>query len=182
MFLSGSIVSLKPIEITQHTVPDYLSWINDQDTTKYMGSGRWPLRAKELLEYIDNFSNGMLLGIYINNHTDHIGNITLQQIDWRNGLGEIGIIVGKESSRGRGYGTEALRLIIDHAFNRMNLRKLHAGVVVGNDPSVGLFEKAGFQIEGTLREHFYLNGEYLDVYKMGLIRGSAVDAGHSASA
>lgn len=73
-------------------------------------------------------------------------------------------------SRGKGYATEAIHLIVEHAFNKMNLRKVYAGMVHGNEASKKTFEAVGFHVEGTLRKHFYLNGKYLDCYRMGLLK------------
>ncbi|MCP4652335.1 MAG: GNAT family N-acetyltransferase [Candidatus Omnitrophica bacterium] len=152
---------------------EYESWLNDQENTTYMGSGRFPVTEMALKKYVDDFSknqNGILTGIFHKSCDKHIGNITLQQIDWRNRNGEIGIIVGDKEQWGKGYATKAIRLIAAHAFNRLNLHKLCAGVIAGNEGSRKAFEKAGFQLEGTLRQSFYLNDEYLDCYRMGLLK------------
>ena len=74
------------------------------------------------------------------------------------------------NQRGKGYATEAIRLVADHAFNKLNLHKLNTGMVKCNEPSKRAFEKVGFKVEGILKEHFYLNGQYLDCYRMGLLR------------
>ena len=47
-------------------------------------------------------------------------------------------------------------------------------MVKGNDASEKVFEKVGFKVEGILREHFYLNGKYLDCYRMGLLRSESM--------
>ena len=98
----------------------------------------------------------------------------MHQISWKDRHAEIGILIGDEKSRGKGYATEAIRLVADHAFNKLNLRKLYTGMVKGNEASKRAFEKVGFRIEGTLREHFYLNGKYLDCYRMGLLRSEYI--------
>lgn len=138
-----------------------------------MGVGRFPLSVDSLKEYIDKFNNdkdNLLLGIFLKKSSKHIGNITLHQISWRDRHAEIGILIGDKKSRGKGYATEAIRLVADHAFNKLNLRKLYTGMVKGNEASKRAFEKVGFKVEGVLRKHFYLNGEYLDCYRMGLLK------------
>lgn len=172
VFLDGDDIFLSPIA-ADDDLAEYSDWLNDQETTQFMGSGKFPANRHHLREYIDSFNrsnNGMLLGIYAKKSSKHIGNITLQQIDWINGFGEIGIVIGNKESRGKGYAIESIKLVAEHAFCRMNLRKLYAGVVSGNDASKRAFEKVGFQVEGVLREHFYLNGKYLDAFRMGLIK------------
>jgi len=110
------------------------------------------------------------LGIFLKKPIKHIGNITLHQIDWKNRCAEIGIFVGDKQSRGKGCAVQAINLIADHAFNKLNLHKLYTGMTKVNEASKRAFEKVGFKIEGVLREHFYLNGEYLDAYRMGLLK------------
>ncbi len=172
VFLEGKDIFLSPLS-KEDALGDYAYWLNDQETTLFMGNGRFPVSIDGLKNYIESYNNskeGMLLGIFLKKTSRHIGNITLHQIDWRNRFAEIGILIGDKKSHGKGYATEAIRLVVDHAFNKLNLRKLCTGMVKGNEASKRAFEKVGFKVEGTLREHFYLNGQYLDGYRMGLLR------------
>lgn len=172
IFLQGKKMFLSPL-LKDDNLDDYATWLNDKETTLYMGSGRFPSNNDSLKDYISSFinnKNGILLGIFLNTNAKHIGNITLHQIDWSNRFAEIGIIVGDKEVRGKGCAQEAISLIADHAFNRMNLRKVYAGMVHGNEASKKAFEAVGFKVEGILREHFYLNGKYLDCYRLGLLK------------
>ncbi|PIQ85209.1 MAG: GNAT family N-acetyltransferase [Candidatus Omnitrophica bacterium CG11_big_fil_rev_8_21_14_0_20_45_26] len=151
----------------------YLSWINDQETTRFMGSGRFPNFLSDLKRYISHYrqvKDGMLLGIATKKGRKHIGNITLHQIDNRNQLAEIGVIIGQKTARGKGYAQEAIRLVAEHAFMRLNLNKVCAGIVEGNEASKRAFEKVGFKVEGRLKHHFYLDNQFLDVFRLGLLR------------
>lgn len=172
IFLKTKNIFLGPLS-NDDELQDYASWLNDQEITLYMGSGRFPLHSDGLKDYINGFNNrkdGMLLGIFLKTNSKHIGNITLQQIDWLNRFAEIGIIIGDKKSHGKGYAKEAIKLIVEHAFNKMNLRKVCTGMIRGNTASKRAFESVGFKVEGILREHFYLNDEYLDCYRMGLLK------------
>lgn len=171
IFVLGNKIYLGPLS-KKDTLNGYVEWINDQDTTIFMGSGRFPMNTDDLNEYIKSYSlnkDGMLLGIFSKKTSKHIGNISLHMIDWRNRNAEVGVILGDKHARGKGYATEAICLVADHAFNKLNLRKLYAGMTKGNDASKRVFEKAGFKVEGILREHFYLGGRYIDCYRMGLL-------------
>ena len=172
IFLEGRNIFLGPLS-KEDNLEDYMKWLNDQETTLFMGSGKSLVSMDELKIYIDNYNNskaGMLLGIFLKKTSKHLGNITLHQIDWKDRYAEIGIIIGDKNSRGKGYATEAIGLIVKHAFNKLNLRKLYTGMVKGNEASKRAFEKIGFKVEGVLREHFYLNGKYLDCYRMGFLK------------
>jgi len=171
-FLKGKNIFLGPLS-KDDNLEDYATWLNSQETTLYMGSGRFPVSIDSLKDYISSYQDskeGMLLGIFLTTNSKHIGNITLHQIDWLNKFAEIGIIIGNEESRGKGYATEAIHLVVEHAFNKMNLRKVYAGMIHGNETSKTAFEAVGFKVEGVLRKHFYLNGKYLDCYRMGLLK------------
>lgn len=172
VFLEGKNIFLGPLS-KKGKLEGYTSWINDQETMLFMGSGRFPVNTEDIKDYVDSYiksKDGMILGIYIKKNKRHIGNITLHLIDWRNRNAEIGILIGNRKFRGKGYATEAIRLVAEHAFAKLNLRKLYAGMIKGNEASKRVFEKAGFKIEGILREHFYLNGKYLDCYRLGLLK------------
>jgi len=170
-FLVGDSINLCPLE-PDDDLDDYLSWVNDQEITRYMATGNYPVSRKNLQDYIMSFheSKGLLLGIFTKKEEKHIGNITVHSIDHQNRIAEIGILIGNKDMHLRGFGLEALSLVVYHAFIRLNLNKLCAGLVKGNVASQRLFEKAGFKREGILREHFYLDGKYLDCYRMGLLR------------
>lgn len=172
VFLKGKDIYLGPLS-GKARLEGYTSWINDQETTLFMGSGRFPLDEENLKDYINSYAkskDGIILGIFLKKSSRHIGNVTLHMIDWRNSNAEIGVIIGDKKSRGKGYATEAIRLVADHAFNKLNLHKLYAGMIKGNEASKRAFEKVGFKVEGILKGHFYLNGKYLDCYRLGLLR------------
>jgi RimJ/RimL family protein N-acetyltransferase len=183
VFLEDKNIVLSPLSIEDISL-DYINWLNDQETTLFMGSGKFPASVDELKNYINSYNsnkNAMLLGIFLKKTLEHIGNIVLHQIDWRNRVGEIGILIGDKKSRGKGYATEAIVLIANHAFNKLNLHKLCAGAVKENEASKRAFEKAGFKVEGVLREHFYLDGKYLDCYRMGLLKNEFKIPYHKSS-
>jgi RimJ/RimL family protein N-acetyltransferase len=173
IFLSGERVDLCVLD-PEEDLSAYEFWINDRETTQYLASGKYPLTQRGIRAYIKQFkvanTKELLLGIFTKENHKHIGNIALRLIDDRNRNADIGLMIGDKDSRGRGFGAEALRLIIEHAFFCLNLHRVMAGVVGSNIPSVKLFERLGFQKEATLREHFYLNGKYENFFLYGLLR------------
>ena len=72
-------------------------------------------------------------------------------------------IFSYEENHGKGYGSEALNLLIDYAFNNLNLHKVTLKVVDYNKQAIKLYEKKGFVKEGILKENILQNNEYLDV-------------------
>ncbi len=72
---------------------------------------------------------------------------------------------------GQGYMSEAVRCALVHGFGPMGLHRVEALVAVGNEPSVRLLKRFGFQQEGLLRDYFFLNGRFYDHYLFSLLRG-----------
>jgi [ribosomal protein S5]-alanine N-acetyltransferase len=70
---------------------------------------------------------------------------------------------------GRGYGYEAAKALVEWGFNVLDLRRIHASHLDGNDRSRGILEKLGMQHEGTLREHTLHRGEWCDVHLWGIL-------------
>jgi RimJ/RimL family protein N-acetyltransferase len=72
--------------------------------------------------------------------------------------------------RGRGYGTDALRVLVEFAFTRRNLGRVYLGTLATNSAALACYKKVGFVEEGRLRQHAWVRGEYVDEVVMGLLR------------
>jgi RimJ/RimL family protein N-acetyltransferase len=99
-----------------------------------------------------------------------IGFIELDGIDWRIGNGWIGIGIGDREQWGKGYGTDAFRVLIRYAFRELNLRRLTLTVFEYNLRAIRSYEKLGFQVEGRDREWLRRDGRRWDMIHMGLMR------------
>lgn len=98
-----------------------------------------------------------------------IGQACLKNIRWINHKAEISMFIRKDM-QGKGLGLRALQSIIEYGFKRLNLFRLEAEVIDGNKASLILIEKTGFTEEGRLREAKFVNGEYKDLLRFGLLR------------
>jgi len=98
-----------------------------------------------------------------------MGSCGFMELDVKNRVGTLWIWVGTPY-QGHGYGTEAMRLLVDFAFLEMNLHKVRLFVFSNNPGARHVYEKIGFKLEGTLREEIYRNGVYHDQHAMGLLR------------
>ncbi|MBB3219448.1 GNAT family N-acetyltransferase [Pseudoduganella umbonata] len=83
---------------------------------------------------------------------------------------EIGYRLFDTALAGQGYTTEALRMLVDHLFRVHTWHRLEVLVAPRNLPSLRVAQKCGFTGEGTLREAFFINGQYQDVQVLGLLR------------
>jgi RimJ/RimL family protein N-acetyltransferase len=83
---------------------------------------------------------------------------------------ELGIAIGDKAYWGKGYGREAVRLLVDYAFRHRNFRRVWLWVHAANDRAIRAYRAAGFVEEGRLRQHMWSNGRYDDVVYMGILR------------
>ena len=115
-------------------------------------------------------SNQVNLAICESASTEHVGNAYLRDIDWIHRHAELHLFIGSETMRGKGYGQAATRLLIQHAFDDLNLHRVYLFVLADNARAIRAYEKCGFQIEGQLRQHVFKHGTFVDMILMGLCR------------
>jgi len=103
---------------------------------------------------------------------DHatIGYCTVQNIMWHASLAQVGIEIYSPEFQGKGYGTEAMNLLVDFIFLHINVNKVKLGVFGFNERAIKSYEKCGFQVEARLREEMFRHGRYHDIVLMGLLR------------
>lgn len=172
VFLESERLVLCPL-VADGDLSAYAEWVNDPESTTFMGSGRFPQSVDSLRAYIRGYEqdrNGILLGIFEKESGVHVGNVALHSIDWVHRNGELGVIIGDKAARGKGYALEAMRMLCRHAYDRLNMHKITGGVVKGNDAALKMDLKLGFEVEGELREQFFLEGRFVDVYRLGMLR------------
>ena len=153
----------------------YYRWMNDPEVTKFIESRFLPQSKADILEYVKrqrNDDNTLFLAIILKDMDFHIGNITLDSINWNHRLSEIGIIIGEKRCWGKGYASEAITLLTKFAFCDLNLHKLIARCYAPNEGSLNAFKKAGFETEGVRKKHWFLNSKFVDAILMGKINTS----------
>ena len=98
-----------------------------------------------------------------------VGLINLSYIEWNHGAGELGMGIGRDDW-GKGYGTEALAILLRFAFHEINLHRVALTVFGYNDRAIALYESAGFVKEGSDREYLSRDGRRYDMHRYGLLR------------
>ncbi len=171
-FLIGKRCYLRPLEESDVN-DDYVGWFNDQEVTRYLGMGKFPISREGIRASVEerfrNSTANLILAIADRKTDLHIGNAALNHINWIHRTADTGLVIGRKEFWGKGYASEAWSLLIRHAFDALNLHKLIATVVAGHDGSQKALEKLGFKVEGRSREEFYLEGAYLDYIRLGLL-------------
>ncbi|WP_101296487.1 GNAT family N-acetyltransferase [Halegenticoccus soli] len=165
VFLAGDRLALWTVE------PEDYEFIRNhwnRPSNRRMTNRRKPLSDGQIASYIAENDDPRAHFIPCRNG-EPVGFIWFPQIDDVSGYGEIGYWICEEH-RGSGYATEALQLAVEYGFDDRRLHKLMARVFEQNKASMRVLEKVGFQREGRLRSHYYVNGEYVDAFVFGLLR------------
>ena len=100
----------------------------------------------------------------------YVGRCGLYNIDRTARHAELGIGIGEREYWGRGYGREAVRLLVDYAFRYRNLRRVWLWCQADNERAVAAYRACGFVEEGRLREHVWSDGRYTDAVYLGVLR------------
>ena len=152
----------------------YLSWVNDFEVIKYMETGTFPVRMENLEQYYDfmtNSPNHLILAIMVGQ--EHIGNITLNDINWIHRIANLGIMIGDKDYWGKGYGIEAIKLMTQHAFSKLNLHKIWLSLWDDNTAAFMTYKNAGYKKEAELPSELCRNGKYHNRIYMGIINDSS---------
>ncbi len=99
-----------------------------------------------------------------------IGVTTFSSLDGDNGSALFHITIGERDAWGRGFGTETVELMLEHAFERLALHRVGLSVFEFNERAIRAYEKAGFVVEGRLREAILRDGRYWEEVQMGALR------------
>lgn len=178
-FIEGKKIYLREVRL-EDVNDDYYRWMNDKEITDYTESRFRPHSMEQLKDYVTRIhdqSNSVFMAIVDKNTNKHIGNIKVGNINWIHRIGDVGIIIGEKNFWGRGYGSEAIELLAEYAFNKLNLHKLWAGCYVVNKGSIVAFKKVGFIEEGVLKKQYFYNGKYVDGIVLGLVSESSQNIG-----
>lgn len=151
--------------------PSYLKSLNDKSVIGLTESRYRSWSDKEAREYVKNKGNlknvSMLIGIFTRGKTGkHIGNIRLHSFDNHNKRVEVGILIWDRKEWGKGYATEAMEGILNHIFEVLNLHKTCAEYYSLNKGSEKMFKKLGFKKEGVFKDHFLIDGKYIDAIRV----------------
>ncbi|OMF61992.1 GNAT family protein [Paenibacillus sp. FSL R5-0766] len=129
------------------------------------------VEAKNFTENFSDFSlgKGRIMFTIVNMDGENVGGVNLNSIDERNGTFSIGIQIDR-NHRGKGYGTRAVRILLNYAFFERRLNKFNDYVLEGNEPSAAMMRKLGCVQEGVRRQVIYTDGKYQDLILFGLTK------------
>ena len=169
--LIGENIYLSPPTVDEEILEKFTKWINDFQITDYTGRSACIMTIEGEKRWFENQNTDTDQIFFIVRHEDDklIGSIGLHSIDNINKSATLGIFIGDKSGRNKGYGTEALRLILDYGFNYLNLNNIKLDVMEFNERAIACYKKCGFKEYGRRRKCYFLNGKYYDKIEMDIL-------------
>jgi RimJ/RimL family protein N-acetyltransferase len=148
-----------------------LGWINNRNLVILNAPFR-PISKVEHQQWFDNLGVRKNLAFFMIEDVDSglaIGSCQLTNINDIHRSAELQIRIGRSDYQNKGVGSEAVRLLIEHGFDKLKLHRIMLYVFSTNLRAIHVYKKNGFQQEGLLREAAFIEGCWLDVLVFGLI-------------
>lgn len=167
----GQLVGLRPLE--EEDAERLRAWRMDERTRRaYMGY-RFPIVAEAerqwVLRVADPSNRDLVYFGVIQEVNGLVGLANLRDISWVDRSARLGILIGPEF-QGRGFGQDAVALLLKYGFGDLNLHRIELEVRADNVRAVELYRRLGFREEGRLRERWFDENRYHDIVVMGLLR------------
>ena len=164
--LIGERIYLSPMNVED--AEKYVEWLSDFRTTDGIGASCKMTNIESEAEWIKKNIDYQFAIVNLEND-ELIGNCGIKDINHINRCAEVGLFIGDEENRNKGYGAEALRLLLDYGFNYLNLNNIQLGVKAFNERAIACYKKVGFEEYGRRREAYFLNGKYYDHVFMDIL-------------
>ena len=170
--IEGTRVRLRAVDRTD--LPKFQAWLNDPEVTDGLAH-HLPVSIEEEEQWFSTLGNEppeqrpLSIEIRSGEGWQLAGNTRLFHLKWLHRSAEFGIIIGDKALWDHGYGTEVLELMLAHAFETLNLNRIYLHVYSSNQRARRSYEKAGFVVEGTLRQAMFQRGRYVDILIMGIL-------------
>ena len=171
VFLKGKRIHLRSIEESDLT-ETYLQWLNDEEVCEYNSHAIFPNSINKMRAYFNSLQNqqhSVVLAIIHTETNKHIGNVSLQNINWISRTAEFATILGDKEFWGGGIGAEAGKLMVKYGFERLNLHRIYFGAFAESVGVQKLAKALCMTEEGRRREAIFKNGRYFDIIEYGVL-------------
>lgn len=168
--MRGKKIHLRLISLEDVT-ERYLEWLNDPEVNRYLETRFTEQTLESIRAFVSekiSSSNEFLYAICENEGDRHIGNIKLGPLNPHHRSADVSLFIGEKNCWGKGYATEAIFLLTQHAFDSLGLNKLRAGCYASNQGSAAAFEKCGWTREGLQKGMVQSEGREMDLILLGI--------------
>lgn len=173
MYHEGWILALR--EIRSDDSDRYFKWINNRSLVIKNSSYNSISETthKERFENISKRSDIRIFSIILtdeNENEELIGSCSLRKIDWIHRSSELQIRIGEVGMQNKGWGTSSIKLLLKFSFSDMNMNRIYLDVFADNKIAQRAYEKCGFSIEGIKRKAGFIDGHFVDVVMMSILK------------
>ncbi len=167
--LKGPRLTLRAI--TPDDLPRYVAWLNDVEVTRHL-TIYLPMNLDDEEEwYQRQRKDPTTLNLAIETETgEHIGSVGLMKIDHRTQSAELGIVIGAKEHWGKGYGREAITVLLEYGFHTLNLNRITLRVDADHPAAIRCYQNCGFVMEGEMRQAVFRDGQFINQYRMSILR------------
>ncbi len=168
IFLRSKRVVLRPFE--RGDLPKAQKYINDPKINQYLMC-YLPMRIEDEENWYSKTlgsNTNIIFSIVADNK--FIGTIGIHDIKWKDRTATTGTLIGEKEYQNKGYRSEAKMLLLNYAFNTLNLRKIKSTVFDFNKRSYEYSSKCGYKIEGVLKKETFVDGKYVDVIQTAVFK------------
>ena len=166
--LVGEKIYLSPRNTNE--IEKFTKWLNDFNTTDYIGRSANIMTLDAEKKYFEeNINKNYNFFIVTLDNDKLIGTVGLEKYDFINRTATLGIFIGEKEYRSQGYGTEAIKLVLDYGFNYLNLNNINLDLMSFNDRALKCYQKCGFKEYGRRRKCKFINGKYYDLIEMDIL-------------
>ena len=162
--------------VLRRHVPDnvraFQRWYADPEIARLARYQATPMRPEEIERFFASRVVGpdaMSMAIHERSGDRLVGTCAFSQLDGDNGSALYHITIGEKDAWGQGYGTEATRLMLDHAFGTLGLHRIALYVFEFNERAIRAYQRCGFLLEGRSREAIFRDGRWWDELAMSIL-------------
>ena len=166
--LVGERIYLSPMNVEDAEI--YVKWLNDFAVTDGIGTSNRVVSLEGEREWLSQNSSQSQFAIIRAEDDKLIGNCGIQAIDQSRQCAEVGLFIGDEENRNKGYGQDVLNTLLNYGFNYLNLNNIMLKVFSFNEGAISCYKKVGFKEIGRRRQSYYLKGKFYDDVFMDILR------------
>ncbi|HRF93714.1 MAG TPA: GNAT family protein [Aggregatilineales bacterium] len=161
--------------LNKDDLPTYQKWFSNSEFQRLLNSDpAMPKTLDSITTWYESASKNKddeyVFGIRALDDDRLLGNCSIFDMSHNSHNAIVGIYIGEPSEWGKGYGSDAMNVLVRFAFMDLNLHRLELNVFSYNPRAIKSYEKIGFVREGVLRETLYRDGTYHDIHVMGILR------------
>lgn len=166
--LEGERVYLSPVNVDD--AEKYVKWLNNPNITQFLNVHNSLISLTGEREFLEKEScNEFMFAIIKKDEDELLGNIGLTKFNYKAGTAELGIFIGDEENLSKGYGSEAIKLLVKFGFEELRLHNIMLTVYDLNPRAQKAYIKCGFKEFGRRHEAIFRNGKYHDLIYMEII-------------